>query len=539
LRKRFEAILDEVVVVKTQQDVIALAKRFDAIWASNDTIIAGFRDLCDAARSKDATTLALRPLADVIASRIGPAARGGFSVLSGAVDALLRTNARLERWESDPLPSPLTEYDRVELALNRLLAAPAGHVVVWLAYARAITDMRMVSGPVTFLRADWALPNAYGDGLIDFPERDELRAIRKHAGWLDELHEASLKVENRIVLVRVDLGVRAAPGALEEAHQRVEAILSIAVTSGGASWLDTDARLLLLDGSVRLSTGLPDLHEPTDLRDTFGMGSTAEVVTDVIKAFNIPLSSRSMPETLQEALASLREARMTEHRDVMFYGVRKVTPRIATALEDHAMELLAAALKSPAKAFADALRLHETVRQGRQLAVRDLLAPFTRDWSDDDQKARDDLEQRLVNYQRGVRLVSLPAVVTHVEEIRALPMSDLQRADFEAAFELCVDPAVERSFFEHMDARTRVLQARHRRVRNAINHGLPLNVSALHSVREYAERTSGKALNLALNWFIQDDDGPDCVARVADVWGSRMRRIDAGFNWAEEDSATT
>jgi hypothetical protein len=73
------------------------------------------------------------------------------------------------------------------------------------------------------------------------------------------------------------------------------------------------------------------------------MGATADILSSVADQLGDALTKGPMPEHLVEALTSLREARMTDHRDVLFYSARRVTPRIATALEDHAMELFASA----------------------------------------------------------------------------------------------------------------------------------------------------------------------------------------------------
>jgi hypothetical protein len=537
LTDAFAVVVADLIAAQARDDILMLTGQLTEMWAQESTIVDAFWDLCDAARQPDARTKSLRWLADVIASRVGPAARGGLSALSEAANALVSPEEDLRRRGAPDLPDAFSEEDRVELALRSLRTAPDGHVIVWLAYTRAITEMRMVAGPMTFLRADWALPNAFEDGPNDFPERDELRAIRADAFWLDPLMEASLRPENRIVLVRVDLGQHALAGALEEAQHRVEAVLSVVITSGGASWLDTGSRLVLLDGTVRMSSGFPDLHEPTDVRGTWGMGDTATVVTEVIDALNVPLSSRSMPEPLVEALTTLREARMTNHRDVLFHDAREVSPRIATALEDHAMELFAAAMNTSSKAFADAVNIREALRRAGRLAAGGLLAPFDRQWSDEEYRAQDELERKVTTYQHGSQLVSVSGVVAHLDDLRRLPMSDLQRADFEAAVTICTDPVAEKRFLEQIQDDTHVLQLRHRRVRNAINHGLPLNAAALHSVRDYAERASGTGLNIAMNWFIADEDGPSRIDRPVQDWLSRMRRIEAGVSWADHDAS--
>lgn len=89
---------------------------------------------------------------------------------------------------------------------------------------------------------------------------------------------------------------------------------------------------------------------------------------------------------------------------------------------------------------------------------------------------RKELEQQISDYGRGGGvLVSVSMAAAHHDELRALPMSDLQRADLEDALKICTDPVHEREFFEEVQDETKLLRDRHRRVRNAVNHGLPLS----------------------------------------------------------------
>jgi len=541
LGKRLSAVVDTVLVDlldgSTPETVIAAAARFNETWHSKRAIANSFRDLCDAAKDRSSTSRALRKLSSIIASQVGPAAHGHFSVPSRAADALIDTEEDLTRRRDSPFSEPLTEAHRLAMATDILVAAPAGRIVVWLVYFRAITAlMREVIGPMTFLRAEWALPNAFDIELNDFPERTELREIRMGAPWLDDINVKSRELGNRFVLVRVDLGQRQVAGAVEEARRRIEAVLSIATEAGGTSWRDAGADAVLLDGKVHgssLGLDVRDTVAPFD--DSYGMGATADTISYVADQLGAVLTKEPMPEPLVEALTSLREARMTDHRDVLFYGARRVNSRVATALEDHAMELFASVLKVKPKAFAEALQYRETLnRTGRRIAEQ-LMSPFNEAWSLEHHEGREELKRTISKYSQGGLVVSIAKVIAFQDEIRALPMSDLQRADFEDALAICVDPNREEQFVDEMWRETGVLRSRHRRVRNAVNHGLPLHETTLNSIRDYADCTSSFALNIALTWFKNRDTGATLVQREESAWADRIERIGRGESWAAHD----
>lgn len=516
------------------------AARFSEAWHSEMAITHAFDDLCDAAKIPTATSRALRKLSAIVASQVGPAARDAFSLLDHAANALVDTEEDLARWRNESLSEPLTEAHRLEVATDILAAAPAGRIVVWTAYYRArIMGMREVAGPMTFLRPDWALPNAFDVHVSDFPERAELREIREGVHWLDELHTESLKPGNRLVLVRVDLGERQVAGAVEEARRRIDAVLSVAVEAGGTSWQHTGAAAVLLDGKVRRSSIGLTLRATLALEDdSYGIGATAEILGSVAEQLDVALTKGPMPEHLLEALTTLREARMTDHRDVRFYGSRRVTPRIATALEDHAMELFASVLKVKPDELAMALQRREALSQASRRIANQLMAPFSEAWSLEHHEDRQELERKISKYSQGGLLVSVATAVALGDRIRALPMSDLQRADFEDALAICVDPVREQRFLDDIWRETELLRARHRRVRNAVSHGLPLNDNTLNSIRDYADATSGAALNIALTWFKNSDTGETLLKQEDKAWADRLNRIRRGETWAADDART-
>lgn len=522
-----------------QEAVVAAATRFGEVWHSETAVTDAFRDLCAAAKIPGKTSAALRRLAAIVASQVGPSARGAFSLLTNAADALVNTEEQLASEPDGQMPGPLTEERRFEMAREILVAPPMGQVVVWTVYSRALLwGMREVIGPMTFLRTDWALPNAFAHKWHDFPEREELRELRENVPWLDDLHSESLERGNRLTLVRVDLGERQVAGAAEEARRRIEAIVSIAVEAGGVSWQNTGATAVLLDGKARISSrGIAVRHTRTADDDRYGIGGTGKILSTVADEFADVLAKGPMPEQLVEALTSLREARMTDHRDVSFYGARRVTPRVATALEDHAMELFASALKVPASELTTALQRREALMRADGRIAGQLMAPLDEVWSRGPNAGRDQLERKISSYSRdGIRLVSVAKAVALQDEIRALPMSELNRADFEDALAICTLPDRERQLLDETWRETGLLRARHRRVRNAVNHGLPLDETTLNSIRNYAESTSKTALDIALTWFKNGEPGAALIQREEKAWTERMDRISSGLSCVDEDA---
>ncbi len=519
--------------------VVKACADFDDVWRSEAGITAAFDDLCAEAKNPGTPTPRLRQLAEFLASQLGEEAISHFSPLRDAADMLISPEQELTEWKGLSVPQPFDEPARERLAREKLAVSPVGRVVVWSTYARATAwGMRTDLGPVTVLRPEWVLPNAFDDDGQEFPERSELRDIHNNVHWLDELHQLSTDPDHRFALVRVDLGERKAAGATEAARRLIHALLAIPVTAGGVSWQETGAAAVILDGTVRTQSLGPIKTAPRIIEDDYGVGATGEILHEVEADLGPALLKRPMPDHLVEALSSLREARMTEHRDVQFYGARRVSPRNATALEDHAMELIASVLKVRGEELAEAVEQHYALQRMESRALGMLLSPFARGWATEPHKRRDELEAEIARYTRGgVQVVDVAKVVASVGDIRALPMTALQRTDFEEGILTCTDPAYEKRVLSRAAKDVALLRARHRRVRNAVNHGLPLASSTLGSVREYAETTSQYGLDLALTWFIDGTTGPALVAQEKKRWTDRVARVDQGISWAQAEAS--
>ena len=91
--------------------------------------------------------------------------------------------------------------------------ATAGHCVVWLSYIGNLRDDFVLdAGPATFYQSNWAVPNARRKDGPTFAHREDLRKLAQD--WND------VPDDPEIVIARFDLDVRAAAGAVAEAHRR-------------------------------------------------------------------------------------------------------------------------------------------------------------------------------------------------------------------------------------------------------------------------------------------------------------------------------
>lgn len=503
LRTLVSTHVKRILVAPDRLDVGGTADDFQTVWRQPDSIRAAFRDLCEAARDASTSSWELRNLSDVVASQLGPAIRSPWSALREAAAALGGgPETGLNRSpEAKTVASSLSPEDRVRAAEDILAAEPpTGHVVVWIVYDRAIVPWRIEAGPITFLWANWMVPNALRDDGQDFAERKELRALLNDVMWADDLEGAINNHGTRLALARVDLGQRPVAGALQEAERRVEAILSIAVGAGGVSWQETGASSVVADGRIWTTSRGLRLGRHSRSEDTYGMGATSEILKSVAERMNETMTERPMPEYLIEALVSLREASMTKHRDVDFYGTRAVTPRVATALEDHATELIASVASMTSPDLASALEEREV----DWILQRRVLEGITALFDGNIPPSKDDgaLEKEICQYQNGGRVVSIIKAVELRDQLLRLPMSDLARADLTASLRALTDPEYEIGLLESIRCEVKAVRTRHRRVRNAINHGNPLTEPALESIRGYSERCARSALNLALEGYV-------------------------------------
>lgn len=516
-------LLPDLTTTKDRSIVAQAAANFTARWTRPSTIGAAFRDLCQLAAAAGTTMADLEPRARIIASQLGEESHG-FGLLAEIRNLL---SAEPNEWQlgiirsQDELFTDDSAPSRVAAA-ERLLSADryTGAVVVWSVYRRARIPWRTPAGPITFLRATYAIHDALADDRDVFPERNELRALLQNPGGLDG--DRIVEDEGRgesFVLVRTDLGQRSPLGAADEAERRIDALLNIAAGAGGVSWVNTGTAVTVLDGEpVRSSLGA-DHQRREPFSDDYGIGATSELIEAWSKKLESAMAKGPMPDPLLEALAAVKEARLTDHRDVHFYDTRPVTPRVATALEDHALEQVASLAQMKPEALMDELMFQEAEHAWGAWLAGTLTAPLRhRDEDAEFHRKREAVDRKITQRTSyGARSVHLDKAWEARDELRELAGDPATRADLELALSVISDQTEEARSKARLLDDTSVLRNRHRRVRNAVAHGNPVTAAALDSVRHYSESVTGDALAIALESYATSRPVADiCADRHTD-----------------------
>lgn len=511
----------------------AAAAVFADLWRQKPTIQAAFRDLCDLASDGNTVSRSLRPRASIIASQLGAQSSGAWNPLRDAVGALTghAMDIELTSWFGAGRKfSDVPLAERRHRAEELLLADPTiGDVVVWLIFDRARVPWRITAGPITFLQGEWMVPNAMAEDGKAFPERGELRSVLAEVGWAADLVEAVSDPEATYAIVRVALGTRDPAGAERDSARRVDAVLSLAAGAGGVTWRSLGSSATVVDGRVISESFGRSRDEWAKFNDTFGIRITAEAIEHAAGALNEAMSRSPMPDYLVDALVALRDAAMTDHRDVTLLGERGVPLRVAIALEDHAIELVGSIASVTPNDLARTLEQREVDRAWLQDVLGGLTAPFEiRDgatWVE-----RQELERAVAPRENGVRVVSIPDVVASQGRILELPMTDLARSDFLDAIAAVSDADREATLRHHHAELTRVTRTRHRRVRNAVTHGNPLTDRALASVRQFSKSTSADALELALSAYAAGESLATAMRALSEEREDTFRAMRAGVS---------
>ena len=93
--------------------------------------------------------------------------------------------------------------------------------------------------------------------------------------------------------------------------------------------------------------------------------------------------------------------------------------------------------------------------------------------------------------------------------------------------------AAYRTLVEEYTAEGSILDARRRRVRNALVHGNPATFAVVQSVREYAEFVGGAALHLALGSYVEGTPPAAALAERSDEFIAMAGGQDAATYWRE------
>lgn len=507
-------------------EVVTTAEALVSSLASDAAVGASWDDLVDAAKIRTLQRREYRPIAELLFEQIR---RRGLDA-----DETFRKIVSAVAFGRDPGDVPIGQKEvplDERVAKARVIASTPAHIepiVVWLGYqGRAFP--RLSAGRVTFLNAHWAVPNARPDGQ-DFDHKAELCELVEGGN----LFEVATRVDEESdvdFLVRVDLGETTAAGAVPRAVDIVNTILNVSIHNAGGirphlvqHGVLRSGRLAAMSfGVPRREAGFPDDH--------YGAGITAEALEEHGPKIAEALAREELPRFLAAALEVQTTAGHPFSRDMALREPSEADIRGVIPLADRVVQHIAAhAAMDPNVLF-------------EQLGTR---WPHAR-WLTDIRRAvhmcllgggqHQELLRALTGEWFKPKLPWILFVADRAEDLLFLCRIESERAWITRMFQSVTSHDSYAALIEEYTAEQMILEARRRRVRNALVHGNPASFTVVESVREYAEFQSGTALQLGLESYVSASDPISALAkRTAEFEAMRLGQ-DAASYWRDRVAA--
>lgn len=533
LRTHVSDLLQDLGEEANRQTVGETASLFATRWHQTESIRASFRDLCEVAIDRDSDIRNLKPKADILASQVGGSLGDGTLGTASFVLFGNISHSEITFWlDKETITDNPTPTNRLREA-ERLLTSNAeqGQITVWLLYRHGQVDRRITAGTVTLFDAEWALHEAKHteDGI--FEEQEELRSLQESQCWFNEemLFDNNGSRES-YALARVNLGYRPLEGSVDEAIHRVEALLSIVVGAGGSNWTYTGVCTARVDGRLQVNSVSANPRNDYHFYNATEGRKTYEILRLWTSKLDDALSISEMPELLVEALRTFREANIINRYDSSLPYEPVVTSKIATALEDHVIELIASLAGLTPEHLISALEARETDYLWQDLIFDSLLAPLSHNHNKPEiLKEVESIKRDITRTDSsGTQHLVLKNIWKEQSRLRALPISLAVRNEFQYGLAVISSADLEMTSRDYVRQSITLIRMRHRRVRNAITHGNPLTSAAVNSVRAFSERMARTAIGFALDSFIAGETLAECLT----TWEARQitdnRRLTSG-----------
>ncbi|WP_159824949.1 hypothetical protein [Frigoribacterium sp. 9N] len=502
----------------TASDLLAMLESEGAVQATWTDLVAVAQDRALVARE-------YRPIAELLFDQLQRRGHHAEGIFNGLVSILA--------FGRDPDDIPLSEKDtplpeRLAKALA-YVGTPATRepIVFWLGYKGRI-HLHLEAGHVSFYQAQWAVPNA-APGRFEFAHKQELWELVKD-GYTFRVPELANEEADVDTLVRVDLGTTTASGAVERALAIVDVILNVSIHRVGGVRPQLAQYEVLRSGqragsahyAVRNETGFPN--------DTYGAGITSEAIERHGPHIAEALAREELPRFLAAAIEVQTAADHPFSRDMALRKPSDADISSVIPLSDRVVQHVAAHVAmTPDTLFA---LLGERWAHAR--------------WLTDLQRAagmcllgggsRDDLRDELT----GEWLTERPKqpyvlfLAERADDFLSLCRVEHERAWIARMFASISDAVGYRELIAEYTTEGAVLDARRRRVRNALVHGNPTSFAIVQSVLEYAEFLGGTALNLALESFVDGTDPSVALAERSDEFTAMQAGQDAASYWREK-----
>ena len=340
------------------------------------------------------------------------------------------------------------------------------------------------------------MPNARAEGQA-FEHKAELCKLVQSGN----LFEVATRVDEESdvdCLVRVDLGERTAAGAVTRAVNIVNTILNVSIHNAGGLRPHLAQYGVLRSGQVgawsfmgpRREAGFPDDH--------YGASITAEAIEEYGPRIAEALAREELPRFLAAALEVQTTADYPFSRDMALREPSEADISSVIPPADRVVQHIAAHAALDPNVTFDVLgerwphaRWLTDIQRSVHMCLlgggrrEELLTELTREW-----------------YSRNPKRPWLLFVADRADDLMLLCRIESEREWVGRMFRSISDHATYAALVDGYTAERQVLEARRRRVRNALVHGNPASFAVIESVREYAEFLSGSALQLGLESYV-------------------------------------
>jgi hypothetical protein len=503
-------------------EALSTARKLLNALDSDHSVRASWDDLVTTAQDRSHDRREYRPIAELLFDQLR---RRGLGA-----EQIFRTLVSIVAFGRDPHKIPAGKNDtplaeRLANARN-FVGKPAAvePIVVWLGYQGRI-HLDLTAGRVSFMDAHWAVPNAEPDRQ-DFEHKAELWELVQHG---DMFQVAKLVSDKSDVdfLVRVDLGHTTAAGAASRAIDIVNTILNVAVHNAGGIRPRLAQYGLIQSGMPGASsfmyaereTGFPDDH--------YGAEITAEAIEMHGSQIAEALAREELPRFLSAAIDVQTAADHPFSRDMAMRRPSEADISSVIPLADRVVQHIAAhAAMNPNDLF--------NLLQDRWPHAR---------WLTDLRRAsgmcllgggrRDELRNELLVKWRSGKPEQpwILLLADRADDFISLCRLEHERAWIARMFASISDHDVYSTLIDEYTAESNVLEARRRRVRNALVHGNPASFTVVQSVHEYSDFLSGIALNLGLESYVENTVPAAALAARTDEFTAMQDGQDAAHYW--------
>lgn len=505
-------------------DVTYTATQLLAALATNGAVGACWDDLVATAQDRTLASREYRPIAELLFDQLLLRGQRAEDIFRGLLSILA--------FGRDPGDMPFGARDT---PLNERLAKARTHVqapvpeeptVVWLGFKGRL-HQHVEAGRIAFYDAHWAVPNAAPERFT-FAHKAELWDLVQH-GTMFQVAKRVDEESDVDTLVRVDLGSTTPSRAVERATRLVDVILNVAIQRVGGIRPQL-AQYAVLRSGAEAESGHRAVHKEAGFPDdTYG----ASITTEAIERHGPRIAEALAREELPRFLAAAIEVQTTlSHpfsRDMALRRPSEADISSVIPLSDRVVQHVAAyASMGPNDLFdmlgerwAHASWLADLQRAAGMCLLgggdrSEVLTDLTREWLSDRPK------------EPWVLFLA-----DRANDFLSLCRLEHERRWIGRMFASITDNNEYRALHAEYASEGTVLEARRRRVRNALVHGNPVSFEAVQSVREYAEFIGGTGLNLALESYIEGIAAAVALANRSTEYTEMQGGKDAATYWRE------